>query len=332
VGANGILNRVAEDGILPQSIRRLHPRYGTTYIIITSIAALQALIVLLSGGDIFILGEAYAFGVLWSITFNIASLILLRFKQDNLEREWYYPLNIKWRRYKLPIGLFLLFIIMFSLSLINLFTKKLATIFGLSFTLILYIVFTYFERKQTTCSTDIHKLNEEDIDEKVNINAFNDVELVFKNFNKEKRILVPVRNPNNLVHLKWVLENFSDEETDIAVLYVRFEKGYDYSAGNENMNYEEKELFKKVILLAEKYGKKIHPLIVSSNEPFYVIIYSALVGVFQMIVMGVSGTTGAEIQMENIALWWGTLRPKDFKSSIEVRIIWDGRTLTYNLT
>ncbi len=331
VGANGILNRVAEDGLLPQVVRKLHPKYGTTYIIISFIAFLQGVIVLLSGGDVFILGEAYAFGVLWSLTFNVASLTLLRFKQPDIEREWYYPLNIKWKKYRIPVGLFIVFIILFSVSFINLFTKNLATIFGLSFSIVLYSIFSYFEKKYQDFSTDIHKLDENEVEEKVNINVLNNVETIFKNLTKPKKILVPVRNPNNLVHLKWVLENFSDEETDIVVLYVRVEKGYDYAAVYDTMLNNEKNLFKEVILLAEEYGKEIRPLIISSNEPLYIILYCALVGGFQMIVLGVSGTTGAEVQMENIALWWGNIRPKDFKSSIEVRIIWEGRTLTYNL-
>ena len=35
IGANGVLNRVAEDGILPDWLRKPHPRYGTTHRILT---------------------------------------------------------------------------------------------------------------------------------------------------------------------------------------------------------------------------------------------------------------------------------------------------------
>ena len=31
VGSNGVLNRVAEDGVLPDWFLKPHPRYGTTY-------------------------------------------------------------------------------------------------------------------------------------------------------------------------------------------------------------------------------------------------------------------------------------------------------------
>ena len=329
VGANGILNRVAEDGILPDNIRNLHPRYGTTYIIITIVAILQGVIVILSGGNIFILGEAYAFGVLWSLTLDLLSLIILRIKKFG-EREWKFPLNITLNKHEIPVGLILTFIILFSISITNLFTKKVATISGISFTLVLYFIFTYFERKKTA-SVDIHNLIEDKGEEKVNISTENEINELFKRFRKPNKILVPVRNPNNLSHLKYVLDNFNDEETDIVVVYIKVEKGYEMALNYEKLTSQEKELFKNVILLTEKYGKTISPLIIFSNNPIYVILYCAVIGGFNKICMGVSGSLGAEAQLENIAVEWGFIRPSNFASKIEINIIWESRILSYSL-
>jgi amino acid transporter len=331
VGANGILNRVAEDGILPDSIRKLHPKYGTTYKIITLIAVLQAIIVILSGGDVFLLGEAYAFGVLMSLTFNLLSLIFLRFKKSMEPREWIFPLNIKSGRYEIPVGLIILFLIIFSLFLMNLLTKKIATISGITFSVVLYIIFTYSEKKQSH-EIDLHDIEGEVDDEKVNIATENDILNIFKDFKKTERILVPVRNPNNLTHLKSVLETANDDNTDIIVLYIKVEKGYEYSSDYENLTNDEKDLFRKVILLAEKYGKTIHPLIIFSNDPIYIIVYTAFYGRVNKIVMGVSGRMGAEAQLEELAITWGMIKPKDFNGKIEIDIIWESRTLSYTLT
>ena len=41
IGANGVLNRVAEDGVLLDWFRKPHRRFGTTYRIINLIAILQ---------------------------------------------------------------------------------------------------------------------------------------------------------------------------------------------------------------------------------------------------------------------------------------------------
>jgi amino acid transporter len=66
IGANGVLNRVAEDGVLLDYFRKPHRRFGATYRIINLITILQAATILLSRGNVYLLGEAYAFGVVWS--------------------------------------------------------------------------------------------------------------------------------------------------------------------------------------------------------------------------------------------------------------------------
>jgi amino acid transporter len=68
VGSNAVLNRVSEDGVLPQWFRQPHRRYGTTHRFLNLVLGLQVATVALSGGHIYILGEAYAFGVVWSFT------------------------------------------------------------------------------------------------------------------------------------------------------------------------------------------------------------------------------------------------------------------------
>jgi amino acid transporter len=56
VGSNGVLNRVSEDGVLPDWFRHPHSRFGTTYRIVNVVAALQLLAILLSRGNVYALG------------------------------------------------------------------------------------------------------------------------------------------------------------------------------------------------------------------------------------------------------------------------------------
>jgi amino acid transporter len=93
VGSNGVLNRVSEDGVLTDWFRKPHRRFGTTYRVINLVVGLQLLIILASRGDVYVLGEAYAFGVMWSFVFNSLSMLVLRFKYKG-ERGWKVPLNI----------------------------------------------------------------------------------------------------------------------------------------------------------------------------------------------------------------------------------------------
>ena len=92
VGSNGVLNRVSEDGILPQWFRQPHRRFGTSYRIINLVVGLQIATIILSRGNIFLLGEAYAFGVMWSFAMNSAAVLALRYKQPG-RREFRVPLN-----------------------------------------------------------------------------------------------------------------------------------------------------------------------------------------------------------------------------------------------
>src|SRR6185369_7797116 len=92
IGSNGVLNRISEDGVLTDWFRAPHKKYGTTYRLVNLIAILQIVTIIGSRGDIFILGEAYAFGVIWSFTFNAIASVVLRFKKPE-GREWKVPLN-----------------------------------------------------------------------------------------------------------------------------------------------------------------------------------------------------------------------------------------------
>jgi len=42
---------------------------------------LQVVTILASRGNVYLLGEAYAFGVVWSFAFNALAMLVLRFKQ-----------------------------------------------------------------------------------------------------------------------------------------------------------------------------------------------------------------------------------------------------------
>src|SRR5436305_9889362 len=129
VGSNGVLNRVSEDGILPHWFRVPHRRYGTSSRILNLVVGLQIVTILLSRGDIFVLGEAYAFGVMWSFAMKGLAVLVLRYKQPG-EREFRVPLNFTVAGTEVPVGLALVTIVLFALCVINLFTKEVATISG----------------------------------------------------------------------------------------------------------------------------------------------------------------------------------------------------------
>src|SRR5712691_11406314 len=91
IGANGILNRVAEDRVLVPWFRKPHKRFGTTHHIINVIAILQIATIVGSRGNMTVLAEAYAFGVVWSFFMKALGVMVLRFQRH--DQEYKTPLN-----------------------------------------------------------------------------------------------------------------------------------------------------------------------------------------------------------------------------------------------
>jgi amino acid transporter len=314
MGSNGVLNRLAEDGIMPETLRHLHPRFGTTYLMINLVVILQALTIVLCRGDIYLLGEAYAFGVIWSFVFKAAAILVLRFKERS-RREWKVPGNIKLGEWELPLGLAGLFLLLLSVGVINLLTKKVATVSGMAFTVVFFLLFTISEKLNRRTHANEHR-------EKFNLRSADNLAIVGETIEHAQRVLVAVRDPNNLYHLNKTLETHDSETTDLVVFTSRIRKGLGLVDETVSMDAEEEKLFTRVIEAAEKHGKTITPMLVVSNEPFYAITQAAqAVGAVE-VVFGVSAKLSTDAQLERLAMTWGSLQTD--KKSVRLRILGPG--------
>ena len=146
VGSNGVLNRVAEDGVLSDWFLKPAKSFGTTWRLLTLIAGLQIATIVLSGGNVLLLGEAYAFGVVWSLVFKALAMVVLRLKEPGRYRGYRVPLNVRIGRREVPVGLALIALVLLAAALANLLTKPVATISGLIFAATFFATFTVSER------------------------------------------------------------------------------------------------------------------------------------------------------------------------------------------
>lgn len=327
VGANGVLNRMAEDKILTDGFRKLHKKFGTTYRMLNLVAGLQILVIILSRGNIIILGEAYAFGVVWSMTFMAFSMIILRFK-DKRPREWKVPLNLKVGAVTLPIGLSLVFLILFSAASINLLTKPVATVSGLIFTFSFFTIFTVSEminKQRIKKGLDISKETlEERFAEKFlehfNLEGEDEITAeVIESYNND-RVLVAVRDPNNLTHLQKVLSEVDTDMTDVIVFIGRVFKDKQNMMVNVDLEPDERKLFSEVVTVSENIGKPVIPLIIPTNNAFFSIVSVAHSIKAREMVLGLSAKYRPDVQLEQIALLWGTIQ-SDEAEKITIRII-----------
>ncbi len=326
VGSNGVLNRVAEDGVLTDWFRIPHPKYGTTAHTIHFIVILQLLTVLLCRGDVYLLGEAYAFGVIWSFTLKTLAMIVLRYK-DKTPREWKVPLNFRFGNVEIPLGLILIFLVLALLAVTNLFTKPIATEWGVGFTLSLFILFSISEKihkKERGPQGALH------FQEKVNLKVEESISAESYGLEKPHRLLVTVRDPNNLYHFKKVLEEFDPESTDCVVMAAKVIRPYQMEGDMTHLFPDEESLLTHIVNLAEKAGKTVVPLLVPAKNPFYAIAKVAHDLKVEEVEMGLSGKMSVERQMESMAIAWGSLE-EAASQGIRFRVIWPNREFVYEI-
>src|SRR5205823_4761183 len=100
--------------------------------------------IIASGGKTYTLGEAYAFGIVWSFFLKSLSVLVLRFQRS--DQGYKTPLNFRIAGREIPLGLALTTLLLFVVALANLFSKRIATLSGVSFMLVLFTIFTISER------------------------------------------------------------------------------------------------------------------------------------------------------------------------------------------
>jgi hypothetical protein len=326
IGANGVLNRVSEDGVLHDWFRKPQRRFGTTYRIINMIVILQLLTIIASRGDVIMLGEAYAFGVIWSFTFNSLAMLVLRFKYKG-ERGWKVPVNIRIFGTELPVGLASVHLVLLSVAITNLFTKSIATKTGVVFAIAFFIIF-YFSEQHNLRK---HALSKEEMKEHFQLEEETLVNREVLGI-QPGNVLVTVRDYNTLSHLKWALERIDTEDQDVVVLSARLTgPGMSEYVSNERIfsDYEQK-LFTETVKVAEKVGKTISLVVVPARDPFSAIIQTAMELESSAIVAGLSSKMTAEEQAYRLGQAWEAMAGK--KRQIVFQVVRnDGTAATFRI-
>ncbi len=329
VGANGVLNRLSEDGVLTPWFRHPHTRFGTSHRIINLIVGLQIATIIVSRGNVYLLAALYAFGVIWSFSFMALAVLVLRFTHPE-NRQWKVPLNIHIGGKEIPIGVGLIAVLLFSIAVVNLFTKELATIYGISFSILLYIVFSVSERANLkTVAGGKHEL------EQFRVNAQEDVSQAGMEV-RPGSILVAVRDPHNLLYLQKILEQTDTTKRDVVVMTSRVYHRQHSFSGSESVDASEvfeqyeQELFTAVVNLAEKQGKHVSLLVAPTNNVFDSILATAQRLRSSKIVCGLSNKLAADEQAKLSGDAWERLPEPRPRMILEI-IAPDGQCWEYEL-
>ena len=320
VGANGVLNRVSEDGVMTDWFRAPHKRFGTTYRMINLIVILQLVAIIASRGNTYTLGEAYAFGVIWSFAFKGLAVFVLRFK-DKSKREWKVPFNLRLDGNELPIGLGVITALLFSVAGVNLVTKEVATVSGIAFTIVFFVIFTVSEKiNERRHAAEIHTTSAMDQFRLNTAEAISDETVAVR----EGNTICLVRDYNTLDHLRKALELTHTGKKDLVVMTVHLmrgpDTGYEDIAEDRLFSRYEQYLFSKVVALAEKAGKTVHLLVVPSSDIFQAIALTAAQLRSSDIIAGRSSVITPEQQAKSLGEAWERL-PNKPQERIRFRVV-----------
>jgi hypothetical protein len=306
VGANGVLNRVAEDGVLTSWFQKPQSRYGTSFRIINLIVGMQLLTIILSRGNVYLLAALYAFGVIWSFTLKALAVLVLRYTEPG-NRQWKVPGNLQIGGHEVPIGLALISLVLLMTALVNLFTKSEATVAGLAFSLVFFAIFTYSE----------HRVARERHGKPENLDQFR----VYGNQElgsgalgvRPGNILVAVRDPRNLYYLRDVLRRVDTVRQDVVVMTARLYHREHTFSGSSQIDAEdvfdhyEQELFTAAVAVAEKEGKPVSLLVVPASDVFEAIVLTAVRLDSSSIVCGLSNKLTTDEQARLTGEAWEKL-------------------------
>ena len=327
IGSTGVLMRVAEDGVLTDWFRKPNRRFGTSYRIINLVAILQLFTIIVTRGNVIMLGEAYAFGVIWSFTFNALSMLVLRWKYKG-ERGWKVRPNIRIGNTEIPIGLLCVLAVLFSTAVVNLFTKSVATISGVAFTLVFFVIFTISERQNRRR----HALTDRQMREHFQLEHEDTIGREVLQI-RPGSMIVTMRDPSNPLALKWALARTDTEEQDVVVLTARMVGAGGpelLDASEQSFSEHEQMLFTKAVSVAESFGKHINLLVVPAGDIFAAIVQTANSLEATSVVSGISSKLTPQEQAYYVGQAWEALPEPKRQFTFDV-VMEDGSAQAYHI-
>jgi amino acid transporter len=327
VGSTGVLMRIAEDGVLTDWFRKPQKKYGTSYRIVNLVAGLQLLVITLTHGNVLIIGEAYAFGVIWSFTFNALAMLVLRWNYHG-ERGSKVPLNLRIGKTEIPIGLLSVFLVLLTTAIVNLFTKSVATVSGIIFAAAFFVIFSLSERN----NKKRHDLATRQMREHFQLEHQDTVGCAALDI-RPGAVIVTMRDAASPFALKWGLTHTNTDDQDIVVLAARMmgAGGPEYVEASEQLFSEhEQMLFTKAVSVAESFGKHISLLVVPAGDIFAALVQTANSINAAAVVSGLSSKLTAEEQAYHVGQAWEAL-PEPKRQFTFYVIKPDGEALSFHI-
>jgi hypothetical protein len=184
------------------------------------------------------------------------------------------PFNLRLDGYEIPVGLGVIALILFSIAGINLITKQVATVSGVAFTLVFFVVFVVSERiNERRRGAEAHvEMDQFRLQPQETISS-ETVEV------RPGNSLCVVRDYNAMDHVRKAIELTHTGKRDLVVMTVQVMKGpdagYEDISQNQLFTRYEQLLFSRVTAVAEKAGKHVDLLVVPGTNVYDAIAQTA---------------------------------------------------------
>ena len=215
------------------------------------------------------------------------AVVVLRFSHPDAKR-WKFPLNFRIGKTEIPFGLMMTTAILFLMAIMNLFTKKAATLTGGLFTIVFFALFTYSERKYASqraaskieATPDPGDPFRETSRERFRFQVKNDLSPRSMDIARGCTV-VALEDPNDLRALRKVLADDVTAQHDVVVMCVHQASARDSEDGQGKLVAErvvgdqETDVLSEAVFSAEKAGKPLKLLALCGEDALGTLLAAA---------------------------------------------------------
>lgn len=290
-GAERTLSRLAQRGLVSETLRRQHPLFGTFAPSLDTAAAIVALAIVAGAGRVSWLASAYAVSLAWILTLKVATLLRLRSRTlaFRVHGNWHVG-GREW-----AIGLWALGGSV-VLSVVALVASGDAAAIAASVSLVavsavLAVLPSRLERPEEPDDLDRVELVPSAESSLESIEATRGC------------VLVAVHNPHSLAHLEGALRGAGDRAV-IAMTARLLDGDADEVGRDARPGPAEREVLSNALAVAERHQRSVRLLIVPAHDVFDAVITAALRLQAAEVHVGESSTLSAETQARLLGDAW----------------------------
>jgi magnesium transporter len=267
-GAQLTLTRLVDEGLLPPPLHELHPQFGTPWRMVNLTAAVQIAIVAFSGGHVGWLARACGIAIACGAAFKIVAI--MRFRTLRREpRAFQAPGTLVIGSREWPVLLALITVVLTVPSALLVATADPGSLVGAAMVLGTALVMRARRREVPQSSAVTPAFDE------LQLLPSDDVELGRVQA-RPGNLLVPVRKPHALTHLRAALSDASDRDLVVMTARLIGVDVPDEHAIDTRVTDEERRLFAEVTRMAERQGRAVRLLIAPGLNVFDAVVETAL--------------------------------------------------------